>query len=64
MKGQKREINFIVFDRFMRYIEINSTFIEELQRKHPDQFKIYQTFKRKVFEEENEDHIIDLLNNE
>ena len=64
MKGEKGTINFVVFDCFMRYVEINNIYIEQLQRQHPDEFKVYLNFKKKVFEEDKQDQVIDLLNNE
>lgn len=59
-------INFIILDCFLRNIEMDSSHIEELQHKHPDEYNIYKQFKKKVLEKESEQSIImtDLLDKE
>lgn len=45
---------------------MDSSHIEELQHKHPDEYNIYKQFKKKVLEKESEQSIImtDLLDKE
>lgn len=50
MKGKEDNINFVIFDRFMRNIQASSKDIENMSRKHPDEFTIYLNFKKKITE--------------
>ncbi len=48
MIGKNNRINFAAYDCFMRSVEIDSNMIEECQNKHPDEYKVYKQFKKKI----------------
>ena len=43
---------------------MNSVEIQDLQKEHPDQFKIYEKFKDKVIEHVEENHNVDIFDKE
>jgi len=64
MKADNNKINFIIFDCFLRYVEMNNVDIEDLQKEHPDEFSIYLKFKEKITVHEEETHNVDILDKE
>jgi len=48
-KGPTKQVNFTIFDKFLRSIEFGSDFINKNRQKHPDEYDLFQRFYKKIF---------------
>lgn len=66
VKKNNQEINFIVFDRYLRFVEFSSEYIETNRQSHPREFDAYKNFCKKVFSDgrEKEEEGIDIFDRE
>lgn len=47
--GPNKEINFVIFDQFLRSIEFDSIFIQKCREKHRQQFSKFEEMYEIVF---------------
>lgn len=63
-KGLNKELNFVIFDRYLKPIEFDSFFIEEKRFLYKQEFKMFEEMYKNVFnlnkhEEEGGNDIFD-----
>jgi hypothetical protein len=64
MRGENKQLNFIIFDRKLRHYEFDSTYIIKHKRKNLNEFEEFERFYNEVFGETKNEDTNDLLDRE